>query len=280
MIFKFFHFFLSFLIISSSYAFSEAPRFYIVDNLELETSDLPRRSMGDDLFVSVDGKEYLITNEILQNYYFKSIFAEKDLDGDGRDEVILEIHNGSNCCGSEYVVVAHLGETFFSVIQHDVFNGAGFPSLNLVDKKGEKLIQVVNMSEGAENTSQTVSISLLRFEYGQLTLLSQNENASIIPSIVEVNSFEFDKDNPMQIVREFDGDGDDIADKLICDYWPRWGSTVCDIDSSVFGYQDFSFGCKRFGVLKSSSNGLSDLVCNYLSVLRFDGSAYFQDGRF
>ena len=260
----------------STSVFANEVKYYIVDNSISETRELPRRSYREDLFVSVDGTEYLITNEHLQIYYHKSIFAQEDLDGDGRDEVILEIHNGGNCCGSEYAVVSHLGKTYFSIIQHDVFNGAGFPSLNLVDINGEKLIQVVNLSEGAGNTSQTVLISLLRFEYGQLTLLSQNKNASIIPSIVEVNSFEFDKDNPMQIVREFDGDGDDIADKLICDYWPRWGSTVCDIDSSVFGYQDFSFGCKRFGVLKSSSNGLRDLVCNQSSVLRFDGSSYYE----
>ena len=109
---------------------------------------------------------------------------------------------------------------------------------------------------------------------GILTLLSQSENASIVPAIVEVNSFEFDEANPEQIVREFDADGDEIADKLICDYWPQWGSTVCHVESSVFGFQDLSLGCNRIGVLATRSNGLSDLVCNHFSVLRFDGKEY------
>jgi hypothetical protein len=258
----------------STSVFADEVKYYIVDNSKSEISDLPRRSYREDLFVSVDGTEYLITNEHLQIYYHKSIFAQEDLDGDGRDEVILEIHHGGNCCGSEYAIVSHKGDTYFSIIQHEVFDGAGFPSFELVDYKGEKLIQVVNAPDGAENSSQTVSISLLRFEYGQLTLLSQSENASIIPAIVEVNSFEFDEDNPEQIIREFDADGDGIADKLICDYWPRWGTTVCDVDSSVFGFQDLSVGCYRVGVLPKRSKGLSDLVCNHFSVLKFDGEEY------
>ena len=155
-----------------------------------------------------------------------------------------------------------------------MFDGAGFPSFELVDHKGEKLIEVVNSSTGVDNKSQSQTISLLRFEYGQLTLLSQSENASIIPAIVEVNSYEFDQDNPATIVKEFDADGDDTADKLVCDYWARWGAAVCDVDSSAFGYQDLSLGCHRVGVLPERSNGLSDLVCNHFSVLKFDGEKY------
>lgn len=204
----------------------------------------------------------------------KSIFAQEDLDGDGRAEVILEIHHCGNCCGSEYAIVSHRGENYFSITQHEVFDGAGFPSCELVDYKGEKLIQVVNRPDGVENTSQSIMISLLKYEYGQLTLLSQAENAALIPAIVEVNSLEFDEDNPMQLIKEFDADGDSISDKLICDYWARWGAAVCDVDSSTFGHQDLSLGCNRVRVLSSRSEGLSDLVCNHFSVLKFDGEKY------
>jgi hypothetical protein len=271
-------FIISFCVLASAYistsVFADEVKYYIVDNSKSEISDLPRRSYREDLFVSVDGTKYLITNEHLQIYYHKSIFAQEDLDGDGRDEVILEIHHGGNCCGSEYAIVSHKGDTYFSIIQHEVFDGAGFPSFELVDYKGEKLIQVVNRPDGAETTSQSIMISLLKYEYGQLTLLSQTENAALIPAIVEVNSFEFDEDNPVQIIKEFDADGDDISDKLICDYWPRWASTVCDVDSSVFGYQNLSTGCNRFGVLSSETNGMKDLVCNTFSKLTFNGTKY------
>lgn len=261
-------------IVSTIGCLAKEVRYYIVDNSKLDKADLPRRSYGEDLFAVVDGKDYLITNDHLVDYRYKSIFAKTDLDSDGRNEVILEIHHGGNCCGSEYAIVSHRGENYFSIIQHEMFDGAGFPSVELVDIGGEKLIQVVNINTGVDNTSQTQTISLLRFEYGQLTLLSQSENASIIPAIVEVNSFEFDKDNPVQIIKEFDADSDDTADKLICDYWSRWGDVVCDVDSSVFGYQDLSLGCDRIGVLSSKSNGMNDLVCNRFSRLTFNGATY------
>ena len=254
--------------------YGENIEYRIVDISEWDTSELPRRSFGEDLFAVIDGTDYLITNDHFEDYRYKSIYAQEDLDGDGRDEVILEIHHGGNCCGSEYAVVSHRGKNYFSISQHEVFDGAGFPSFEFVDYKGEKLIQVVNMPNGAENTSQSIMISLLKYEYGQLTVLSQTENASLIPAIVEVNSFEFDENNPAQIIKDFDADGDGISDKLICDYWPRWGSTVCDVDSSVFGYQDLSSGCHRFGVLSSTSNGLRDLVCNGFDRLTFDGKKY------
>ena len=72
-------------------------------------------------------------------------------------------------------------------------------------------------------------------------------------------------------------DGDDTPDKLICNYWSRWGSAVCDVESSVNGYLDMSLGCSRFGVLSSETNGMKDLVCNKFSKLIFDGEKYQED---
>ena len=133
---------------------------------------------------------------------------------------------------------------------------------------------MVNNSEGVDNTSQTQTISLLKFEYGQLRLVSESQNAAFIPAMVEVNSFEFDQDNPTQIIKQLHVDSDGKLDKLICDYWSRWGDVVCDVDSSEFGYQDLSLGCDRVGVLSSSSNGLKNLVCNRFSILRFNQEVY------
>ena len=83
---------------------AEELRYYIVDNSKLDNSDLPRRSYGEDLFAVVDGTDYLFAKDHLVDYSSKSIFAKKDLDGDGRDEVILDIHHGGNCCGYEYAI--------------------------------------------------------------------------------------------------------------------------------------------------------------------------------
>ena len=87
--------------------YGENIEYRIVDISEWDTSELPRRSFGEDLFAVIDGTDYLITNDHFEDYRYKSIYAQEDLDGDDRDEVILEIHHGGNCCGSEYAIVSH-----------------------------------------------------------------------------------------------------------------------------------------------------------------------------
>ena len=253
---------------------SETIEYYIVDNSAQNLTDLPRRSYGDDLFVSVGGMGFIITNEHLRDYPHKSIFAHGDFDDDGRKEIILEMHNGGNCCGYEYAIISHRGGKFFSTVQHQVFDGAGFPTLELIEADGETLLQVVHRSEGADNTSQSLTNSLLKFEHGEIKLLSQNENDAWLPAVLEVNSHEFDQENPVNIVKLIDMDGDAELDRLICSYWARWGDVVCDVDSSLLGYQDLSLGCDRFGVLNSSTNGLRDLVCNRSTMLIFNQSNY------
>lgn len=253
---------------------AEELRYFIVDNSQQETSELPRRSRVDDLFVK-DGKhELLITNQNLQHMISKEIFSKIDLDRDGNDEVILKMHHGGNCCGYEFAVITHRSDYFFGIVEHELLNGALFPSLEIVEIGGANFLEVVTRSEGVDNTSQVQTISLLKFEYGQLRLVSESQNAAIVPALVEVNSYEFDLDNPTQIIKQLHIDSDNKLDKLICDYWSRWGDVVCDIDSSVFSYQDLSLGCDRVGVLNSETNGMKDLVCNRFSRLAFNGAEY------
>ena len=78
--------------------------------------------------------------------------------------------------------------------------------------------------------------------------VSKTSNAALIPAILEVNSNEFDATDPSDIVREFDADGDNVPDQLICKYWERWGSTVCEVESSKYGLINSHIGCKRAGV--------------------------------
>ena len=91
-----------------------------------------------------------------------------------------------------------------------------------------------------------------------------------VATLLEVHSSEFHQDKPKVIVSLFAADGDYIPDKLICNYWSRWCSARCDVESSVNGYLYMSLGCKRFGVLSSEPNGMKDLVCNKFSNLIFD----------
>jgi len=218
--------------------------------------------------------DLLISNDNFQKLYSKSIFAEIDLDQDGFKEVILEMHNGGNCCGSEYAVVSYRGENFFSIAEHDALSGAGFPTLKIIGGTNKPLLKVVNLSKGAENSSMQTDMYVLEFVLGELKAVSKTSNAALIPAILEVNSNEFDANDPSDIVREFDADGDNVPDQLICKYWERWGSTVCEVESSKYGLINSHIGCKRVGVLATNTNGIRDLVCNQFSILSYDGERF------
>ena len=264
------------LIYTSVVAQAEDFRFYIVEeNTSGEPYDtLPRRSSKDDLFVSYRGEEILITNETLREARYKSIFAEIDLDLDGHKELILEIHNGGNCCGTGYAIVSYRGENFFSVTEHELLHGSLFPFLRITYSERKPILEVRTKPEGADNVSQEESIILMQYKYGNLEVISENINAAMLPTVLEVNSYEFDQDNPKLIIKTSDFDGDQTPDKLICRYWSRWGDVACDIESSVNGYLNMSLGCDRLGVLSSETNGMKDLVCNKFSKLIFDGKEY------
>lgn len=264
------------LIYTSVVAQAEDFRFYIVEESTSGEPDdtLPRRSSKDDLFVSYRGEEILITNETFREARYKGIFAEIDLDLDGHKELILEIHNGGNCCGTGYAIVSYRGENFFSVTEHEVLDGILHPNLKITYSERKPILEVRALSIGAENLSQEERIVLMQYNHGKLEVISESVNAAVLPTLLEVNSYEFDQDKSEEIVRTFDADGDDTPDKLICSYWRRWGAAVCDVESSVNGYLDMSLGCKRFGVLSSETNGMKDLVCNKFSKLIFDGKEY------
>ena len=266
-------------IYTSVVAQAEDFKFYIVEEpTSGEPYDtLPRRSSKDDLFVSYRGEEILITNETLREARYKGIFAEIDLDLDGHKELILEIHNGGNCCGTGYAIVSYRGENFFSVTEPEVLHGALFPNLKITYSERKPILEVRTTPNGVDYVSQEESIILMQYKYGNLEVISESVNAAVLPTLLEVNSYEFDQDKSEEIVKIFDADGDDTPDKLICSYWRRWGSAVCDVESSVNGYLDMSLGCSRFGVLSSETNGMKDLVCNKFSKLIFDGKEYKLD---
>ena len=84
----------------------------------------------------------------------------------------------------------------------------------------------------------------------------------MLPTNLEVNSYEFDQDNPKLIVKTSDLDEDQTPDQLIFRYWSTWDNVAFDVESSVNGYLNMSLGCDRLGILSSETNGMKDLVRN------------------
>ena len=72
----------------------------------------------------------------------------------------------------------------------------------------------------------------------------------------------------------FDLDDDGEEDKLICRYWARWGDFVCNIDLSKFGLLEHSWGVDQLGIAETTTNGVHDLVVDWVKTLVYDGAVY------
>ena len=260
---------------------AELVQYYVqrldVSNLD-DTPKPARRSEFDDLFAVINGRTYLIENEILNDYSL-SLFSIIDLDGDGLNEAIIEMNGGGNCCGPSYAIVSHRGNGFFSVQTHDELSG--WPVLSVIYKNSKPLIRVLNSVEGMDTVSIEETEALISFDTGKLILLNKSYNSGLIYAEEELNANEVAavSDNPIMqiasIIADLDGDGS--PDELNCSYWSRWGALQCKVDSSKYGENIPVRGaCDRFGILKSMTNGIADLVCNRSSVIVYDGSMYSQ----
>ena len=49
---------------------------------------------------------------------------------------------------------------------------------------------------------------------------------------------------------------------------------ICEVQSSIYGVVKANTGCKRVGILATTTRGMVDLVCNRFSKFRFNGIKY------
>ena len=246
-----------FLMISVLPAFANQPEFFIKSAETDSEIKAPRRSdYGDDLFVRDEGKEYLIqTDELAYWNYNKEIIHTADLDNDGVNEAIVAASDGGGHGKIKYFIISKRGENFYSVYESNNFMGCCLKILS------GNILSVFKYNSGIGVTSQVQEISLFEFQNGKLKLLSTSQNEALIPALSEINSHEIDQNIGSKSITGY-YDGDTEIDKLVCNYWDRWGSMICEVQSSIYGTIKTNFGCKRFGILGTQTRGMADLVCN------------------
>ena len=256
--------------ISVQPAFANQPEFFIKSADTDSEIKAPRRSdYGDDLFVRDEGKEYLIqTDELAYWNYDKEIIHTADLDNDGVNEAIVAASDGGGHGKIKYFIISKRGENFYSVYESNDFDGMLPQNIEV-----EIFYQYLNMNRGIGVTSQVQEISLFEFQNGKLKLLSTSQNEALIPALSEINSHEIDQNIGSKSITGY-YDGDTEIDKLVCNYWDRWGSMICEVQSSIYGVIKTNFGCKRVGILETKTRGMVDLVCNRFSKFRFNGIKY------
>ena len=265
--------FLLIVIYSVSFAypsFANQPEFFIKSADTDSEIKAPRRSdYGDDIFVRDEGKEYLIQTDELEYWYRKKIIHTADLDSDGLTEVIVEASDGGGHGKIKYFIISKRGENFYSVNESNDFMGCCLKVLS------GNILSVFKYDSGIGVTSQVQEISLFEFQNGNLNLLSTSQNEALIPALSEINSHEIDQNIGSKFITGY-YDGDTEIDKLVCNYWDRWGSMICEVQSSIYGTIKTNFGCKRFGILETKTRGMVDLVCNRFIKFKFNGVKYIE----
>jgi hypothetical protein len=118
-------------------------------------------------------------------------------------------------------------------------------------------------------------ILLFEFQNGNLNLLSTSQNEALIPALSEINSYEIDQNIGSKFITGYYDDDTEI-DKLVCNYWNRWGSVKCEVHSSIYGVVKTNYGCKRVGILATKTRGMVDLVCNRFIKFKFNGAKYIE----
>ena len=260
-----------FISIAAHPAFANQPEFFIKSADTDSEIKAPRRSdYGDDLFVRDEGKEYLIqTDELAYWNYNKEIIHTADLDNDGVNEAIVAASDGGGHGKIKYFIISKRGENFYSVYESNNFMGCCLKILS------GNILSVFKYNSGIGVTSQVQEISLFEFQNGKLKLLSTSQNEALIPALSEINSHEIDQNIGSKSITGY-YDGDTEIDKLVCNYWDRWGSMICEVQSSIYGTIKTNFGCKRFGILETKTRGMVDLVCNRFIKFKFNGVKYIE----
>ena len=220
----------------------------------------------EQLYAVIDGVDYLIapTHEKWMGISL-DVVHEGDLDGDALTDAVIRSHQGGNCCAPYYFVVSHRGDGFFSVHHHESMYGYEIEVKNTGE---EPFIEILDAVGSSDYPIEHEELTTLRFTEGNLKVVSQLINTALIPALVEVTG---------QDVREadkvilFDVDGDGREEEMIASYWDRWGTVIIgDVVTTSKGKITLSTGCSRIGFMKTTTNGLHDIVCGRKDILRYD----------
>ena len=220
----------------------------------------------EQLYAVIDGVDYLIapTHEKWMGISL-DVVHEGDLDGDALTDAVIRSHQGGNCCAPYYFVVSHRGDGFFSVHHHESMYGYEIEVKNTGE---EPLIEILDAVGSSDYPIEHEELNTLRFTEGNLEVVSQLINTALIPALVEVTGQDVQEADKLIL---FDVDGDGREEEMIASYWERWGTVIIgDIVTTSNGKVNFSVGCSRIGFMKSTTNGLHDIVCGRKDILRYD----------
>ena len=237
-----------------------------INNDDTSKSRWDQEYAREQLYAVIDSVDYLIapTHEQWMGISLE-VIHEGDFDGDGLIDAVISSHQGGNCCAPYYFVVSHRGDGFFSVHHHETMYGY---EIEIKNKDEEYLIEILDTVEPSDYPIGHEELTTLRFTEGNLEVVSQFTNTALIPALVEVTGQDVQEADKLIL---FDVDGDGREEEIIASYWERWGTVIIgDIVTTSKGKVTFSTGCSRIGFMRTTTNGLHDIVCGRKDILRYD----------
>ncbi len=200
-----------------------------------------------------------------------SVALERDLDGDGLSDALIE----SGGCGN----VGHPVYFFLAGTTSDHFVGqelgAHRDSLEVEIWRGRASIVLESDNEGW-NLDRPQSITRrFVFQRGRAVMIDER-HAVEMTALADLRAEDFvgaklDEERTLSV----DLDGDRMNDAIVGTLWQRWGRIVWQVRFADGRVSDGGqTNCKRLGVLADKTKGYRDLVCDFDTRLQWNGQSY------
>tara|TARA_R110002153_G_scaffold35124_1_gene104662 strand:- start:534 stop:1349 length:816 start_codon:yes stop_codon:yes gene_type:complete len=239
-----------------------------------------REGMPDKLIATYEDQQYWLTNEQDQDAKYslelmQSIYLHEqlDLDGDGNIDLLFTATNGGASAIGRYYVASHLGDHYFTITSaEELYTYGGYKLLKQDD--GSTHIKFYHSLDGAGSHDRIDGFSIHKLSSGKLELVSSVVSHAQIPTLMDILSSDLEQVG--EKTYEFDIDSDGTLDKFLCRYWARWGDVLCGIQLSSIGLIKQSWGTDHIGVAETKTNGVNDLVIEWVGLMKFDGAKFVQ----
>ncbi len=231
-----------------------------------------QNSPFDALRANINGQDYELISE--EENLCLDLTDQRDYDKNGSVDALVTniVACGGNGTGNSFFFISYLGDGHFE--RSSEFGGISWSEPEIQEWKGVWSVVTTSANEGM-NTDAPIEIKE-RFvlDAGNAVKVEESERKEII-ALVELKSEDFDFQK-IDEVKEilFDLDGDGIEDKIIGRLWHRWGRVVWSVSFSQGGGFESSGGCKRVGILSTTTVNVHDIVCDHDTIYRWNGNEY------